>query len=84
MPEEEIREAEEVYNHKDKEHSLFVNSFLGKDKNSDKVGVFEGAGYSQFGLYRSMIDCIMFTKAQKNFCRVCEQAIIGVIKFYSE
>jgi len=81
---EEITAAEVEYNSKDREHSEMVNRFLKNDENSDKVGAFEGAGYSQFGLYRPMIDCIMFTKAQKNFCKVCEDAIIKVIKFYSE
>jgi hypothetical protein len=81
---DEIVAAEEEYNLKDKKHSEMVNRFLKKDINSNKVGAFEGAGYSQFGLYRPMIDCIMFSKAQKNFCKVCEEAIIEVIKFYSE
>ncbi|MCK4364394.1 MAG: peptidase M64, partial [Candidatus Aminicenantes bacterium] len=49
-----------------------------------KVGVFEGAGYSAKGLYRPMLDCLMFTKGKKPFCKVCEQAVIRVIKHYSE
>jgi hypothetical protein len=80
----EIEAAEEEYNSSDREHAEFVNRFLRENKNYGSAGAFEGAGYSQFGLYRPMIDCIMFTKAQKNFCKVCEDAIIKVIKFYSE
>ena len=48
------------------------------------VGVFEGAGYATKGLYRPMIDCIMFTKAQTKFCVVCEEAMIQIITWYSD
>lgn len=81
---QEIEAAEEEYNRSDREHAEFVDRFLKENKNYKIAGAFEGAGYSQFGLYRPMIDCIMFTKAQKNYCKVCEDAIIKVIKFYSQ
>jgi hypothetical protein len=51
---------------------------------SGKVGLFEGAGYSAKGLYRPEIECIMFSNRQKRFCRVCQEAIIRMIRFYSE
>jgi len=47
------------------------------------VGAFEGAGYSSKGLYRPMIDCIMFSKGQRPYCRVCEEAIIRMIHYYT-
>ncbi len=37
--------------------------------------VFEGAGYSSKGIYRPMLDCIMFSKGKKPFCKICERAI---------
>ena len=83
-PKHEILEAEEEYNLKDKKHADELDLFLQKTKNYRKVGVFEGAGYSPKGLYRPMIDCIMFSKGDKPFCRVCEEAILRVIQFYSE
>ncbi|NNG26408.1 MAG: peptidase M64, partial [Ignavibacteriaceae bacterium] len=49
-----------------------------------QVGVFEGAGYSSKGLYRPMLDCIMFSKGDKQFCTVCNNAIVKVINHYSE
>ena len=83
-PKHEILEAEEEYNLKDKKHADELDLFLQKTKNYRRVGAFEGAGYSSKGLYRPMIDCIMFSKGDKPFCRVCEEAILRVIQFYSE
>jgi len=50
---------------------------------SGKVGAFEGASYEPVGLYRPEIDCIMFTRNQVGFCRVCQRAISRVIDQYS-
>ncbi len=83
-PQEQIKKAEEEYNQKDKMHADWVDSYLSKSKYAGKVGAFEGAGYASKGLYRPMLDCIMFSKGAKPFCKVCEEAIIKVIKFYSE
>jgi hypothetical protein len=48
------------------------------------VGAFEGAGYASKGIYRPMLDCIMFSKGKKPFCKICEESIKRVINFYSE
>jgi len=47
-----------------------------------KVGAFEGASYEPVGLYRPEIDCIMFTRNEVGFCRVCQRAIERVIDLY--
>jgi hypothetical protein len=83
-PQEEIAAAEKEYADKDFAHALDVDRFLTSCKYWGKVGAFEGAGYSSTGLYRPMINCIMFSKINKSYCRVCEQAIIRMIKYYSE
>ncbi|HAB51055.1 MAG: peptidase M64 [Ignavibacteria bacterium RIFOXYB2_FULL_35_12] len=83
-PKQEILKTEEEYNLKDKQHAAEVDRFLRKTKNYRKIGAFEGAGYSPKGLYRPMIDCIMFSKGDKLFCKICEEAILKVIQFYSE
>jgi len=79
-----ITTAENDYAKKDKEHSDKVDKYLQSSKYYGKVGAFEGAGYLPKGLYRPMIDCIMFSKGDKPFCRVCEAAILKVIKHYGE
>ena len=48
-----------------------------------RVGAFEGASYGPTGLYRSEIDCIMFTRNPVGFCRVRQRAIFRVIDQYS-
>jgi hypothetical protein len=66
------------------EHAKKVDEFLLESKDWGKIGAFEGAGYSSKGLYRPAVDCLMFTKGTKPLCQVCEEAVIEVIKYYSE
>jgi hypothetical protein len=61
-----------------------MDNYLAKSRFKDQVGAFEGAGYSAEGLYRPMLDCLMFTKGKKPFCKVCAGAVVRVIKHYSE
>ena len=83
-PVSEIQIAEQEYVEKDKLRSDEVDHFLQSNDNYGKVGAFEGAGYMAKGLYRPMIDCIMFSKGDKPFCKVCEAAIAKVIMHYNE
>ena len=83
-PADDIERTENEYNLKDKLHAVEVDKFLERSKYRNKVGAFEGAGYSSKGLYRPMLDCIMFSKGDKPFCKVCEKAIEKVIEFYTE
>ncbi len=53
-------------------------------KNSDKVGVYEGGGYSSKGIYSPFIDCRMKSNVAKRFCPVCQESIKKVILFYTE
>ncbi len=59
------------------------DELFSKEKYRDVVGAFEGAGYTPKGLYRSQIDCIMYTRHQV-FCKVCQQSIQQVIDQYSK
>jgi len=58
--------------------------FLAGQKYAGKVGAFEGAAYEAKGLYRPEIDCIMFTRDDVGFCRVCQRAITRIIDLYSK
>lgn len=82
-PDAEVKKAEAEYDRRDREHAMEMDEYLKKSRYAGKVGVFEGAGYASEGLYRSEIDCIMFTKAQKQFCAACRQAMTRVIDWYS-
>jgi hypothetical protein len=65
-------------------NGLDVNAFFKKSRFQGKVGAFEGAGYAAKGLYRPMLDCLMFSRGLRPLCKVCEQAVINTIKYYSE
>lgn len=52
---------------------------LKRSKYAGKVGAFEGAGYVSTGLYRSSLDCRMFSLSLTGFDPVCAAAIEDVI-----
>jgi hypothetical protein len=83
-PEAAIDSLKEKYNALDKQHSDEVDRMLHKSKYWGMTGAFEGAGYSSQGMYRPMLDCIMFSKGTKPFCTVCEDHIKKVIKHYTD
>jgi hypothetical protein len=58
-------------------------TFLSTMTHSGKVGAFEGASYEPKGLYRPEADCIMFTRDEVGFCRVCRRAIERVIALHT-
>lgn len=80
----EVRHAEQEYDRTDLMYAERMHKYLSKCRFAGKVGVFEGAGYASKGLYRSEIDCIMFSKMPHRFCRACTRAMNAVIRWYSE
>jgi len=83
-PQDEVDKIEQESERLSRKHAERIDAYLAQSKYRDKVGAFEGAGYSAQGLYRPMLDCLMFTKGDKPYCKVCEQAIVRVIKHYTE
>lgn len=61
-----------------------VDAWFAENEASGKVGAFEGAGYASEGIFRSELDCIMFTKGIKPFCAACRRGIVEVIERYTE
>ncbi|MGC9344969.1 MAG: M64 family metallopeptidase, partial [Bacteroidales bacterium] len=51
---------------------------------ADKVGAFEGGGYVAKGVYRPQVECRMKSNDAPGFCKVCQKAILDLIKYYSE
>lgn len=49
-----------------------------------KIGLYEGAGYAQKGVYRACEDCRMRTNENPSFCPVCDRAIRRLINFYTQ
>jgi hypothetical protein len=67
-----------------KKHTQRVDAFLKKSHQAGKVGAFEGAGYTPKGLYRPMVDCIMFSRGDKPFCQVCQRSLDDMIDRYAQ
>ena len=82
-PEADVAKLQDESEKLSYEHAQKVDNFLKNSKYARKVGALEGAGYAAKGLYRSMVDCLMFTKGTKPFCTACEQAVIRVIDHYA-
>jgi hypothetical protein len=82
-PIEEIEKAIKIYDEKDRSHNEKLGEYFKKSDFNNVVGAFKGAGYSSEGLYRPMLDCIMFSKGTKPFCKICENAVIKVVEHYS-
>jgi hypothetical protein len=83
-PRDEVEKMQHDADRLSREHAAKVDAYLAKSAFVGKVGAFEGAGYSSQGLYRPMLDCIMFSKGAKPFCRVCQRAIARMIEHYGE
>ena len=77
VPEEQM----EALFEREKKTSL---EMFDKNKYKDATGAFEGGNYMQFGIYRSALDCIMFTRNKQAFCPACSKAISEVIDMYSK
>jgi hypothetical protein len=81
--EAEIKKIEKRFRNKDKAIQIKIQEVQKKYSYlEDKVGAFEGAGYSSKGLYRPMMSCLMISSPKQEFCKVCQQAIQQMIDYY--
>lgn len=48
------------------------------------IGVYEGAGYTNKGIYRPVTECRMRVNNVPNFCPICQRALERLINFYTE
>lgn len=83
-PRPEVEKLQDESDRLSREHATKVDAYLAKSAFVGHVGAFEGAGYASRGLYRPMVDCLMFTKGAKPFCKVCQEAVVRVIEYYGE
>jgi hypothetical protein len=83
-PKEEIEALQAQSEEMSRLNGLEVDVFFKKSRFRGKVGAFEGAGYAAKGLYRPMLDCIMFSRGLRPYCRVCAAAVARTIRYYSE
>jgi len=83
-PQADVERLEQESEKLSREQANKVDEYLRRSKFWGMIGALEGAGYSAQELYRPAVDCLMFTKGAKPFCKVCEAAVRRVIKFYTE
>jgi uncharacterized protein len=62
-----------------REERARATALFAKARHRDAVGAFRGANYDAQAYYRPQLDCIMFTRDEVPFCRVCEAALEQVI-----
>ena len=48
-----------------------------------RAGLYEGGGYLTHGVWRGAENCRMKTNEEREFCAVCQQALIRLIDFYT-
>ncbi len=66
-----------------RENQDYVEELFSSAEYRDQIGAFEGGNYQAKGIYRSALNCIMFTRT-KEFCAVCSAAIEEVIDEYTK
>jgi len=66
-----------------REEQAFTTSLFRSAAHPDVVGAFQGANYDANAYYRPQLDCVMFTRDEVPFCRVCQDALERVIDLYA-
>ncbi len=62
-----------------REEQAHATRMFARERYRTAVGAFRGANYDAQAYYRPQLDCIMFTRDEVPFCRVCEAAVERVI-----
>jgi hypothetical protein len=66
-----------------REEKAYTTRLFGSQRHAAAVGAFRGANYDAQAYYRSQLDCVMFTRDEVPFCRVCQRALDQVIDLYA-
>ncbi len=66
-----------------REEQAYTERLLAADVRADQVGAFQGANYDARAYYRPQLDCVMFTRDEVPFCRVCQRALEQVIDLHA-
>ncbi len=66
-----------------REEQSYTTRLFRRQRHADAVGAFQGANYDAQAFYRSQLDCVMFTRNEVPFCRVCQRALEQVIDLYA-
>ena len=66
-----------------REEQAYISRLFGSQPQARAVGAFQGANYDAQAFYRPQLDCVMFTRDEVPFCRVCQRALEQVIDLYA-
>ena len=66
-----------------REERAYTTKLFSDARYRDAVGAFQGANYDAKAFYRSQLDCVMFTRDEVPFCRVCQDGLTNVIDLYA-
>ncbi len=66
-----------------REEQAYATGLFGASPVAGRVGAFQGARYDAEAYYRPELDCVMFTRDEVPFCRVCQRAIERIIDRYA-
>jgi hypothetical protein len=66
-----------------REEQAYTTSLFRRARYAGVTGAFRGANYDAQSYYRSQLDCVMFTRNEVPFCRVCQRALEQVIDLYA-
>jgi hypothetical protein len=81
--EDKVQELKKKEQHHAADHAQWAQKYLAESTWAGKVGAYEGAGYSSTGLYRSTLDCLMFSRRVQPLCPVCERSVAAMIERYT-
>ena len=65
------------------EEQAYTTQLFRRQRHAGAVGAFQGANYDAQAFYLSQLDCVMFTRNEVPFCRVCQRALDQVIDLYA-
>jgi hypothetical protein len=66
-----------------REERAYTTALFRSAEHAHLVGTFQGANYDAQAYYRPELDCVMFTRDEVPFCRVCQSAIERIIDLYA-
>jgi hypothetical protein len=66
-----------------REEKAYTTRLFRSARYAQDTGAFQGANYDAQAYYRSQLDCVMFTRNEVPFCRLCQRALEQVIDLYA-
>ena len=66
-----------------REERAYTARLLQSSSHAHAVGAFQGAKHDARAYYRAQLDCVMFTRDEVPFCRVCQRALDQAIDLHA-